>query len=94
MRTTNVARAAGAGTVGLQRLVHPLPDDGVLGHPEVVVTAPDDHRFLVVVVQFGQRILAADAAECGEGAVLVGGLQCLQLFAKKCLVHPFISLAS
>ncbi|MNE66992.1 hypothetical protein D3C80_1625760 [compost metagenome] len=94
MRTANVARTAGACAVGLQRLVHLLPDDGVLGHPEVVVAAPDDYRFLVAAFQFGQWVLAADAAEGGESAVLVGGLQCLQLFAKKCLVHPFISVAS
>ena len=90
----DVARTAGAGAVGLQRIVHLLAHGWVLGHPEVVVAAPDHDRFLVAALQFGQRVLATDAAEGGEGAVLVGGLQGLQLFAKKCLIHPFISLAS
>ncbi len=94
VRAADIARSAGARSVGLQRIVHLFAHCRMLRHPEVVIAAPDHHRFLLTAIQFGQRVLAADAAEGGEGAVLVGGLQCLQLFPKKCLVHPFISLAS
>ncbi|MCY1310588.1 hypothetical protein D9M70_607930 [compost metagenome] len=74
--------------------MHLLAHGRVLRHAEVVVAAPDHHRLLLATIQLGQGVLAADAAEGSEGAVLVGGLQCLQLLPKKCLVHPFISLAS
>lgn len=94
VRAADIARTAGASAVGLQRVVHLLAHSGMLRHAEVVVAAPDHHRFLLAAIQLGQWVLAADAAEGGEGAVLVGRLQCLQLFPKKCLVHPFISLAS
>ncbi|QDL02687.1 hypothetical protein IHMA87_02403 [Pseudomonas paraeruginosa] len=94
VRATDIARSAGARSVGLQRIVHLFAHCRMLRHPEVVVAAPDHHRFLLAAIQLGQRVLATDAAEGSEGAVLVGGLQCLQLFPKKCLVHPFISLAS
>jgi len=55
--------------------VHRLANGGMLGHAQVVVAAPDDDGTLSIIRQLRQWVLAADPAQGGEGAVLIGGLQ-------------------
>jgi len=73
--TADVARTAGARAVGIQRQVHRLANGGMLGHAQVVVAAPDDDGTLSIIRQLRHWVLAADPAQGGEGAVLIGGLQ-------------------
>src|SRR5690606_8148234 len=75
MGSADIARSAGAGAVGLECYVHLLAHRRVLGHSQVVVAAPDNDRLPVAAVELCQRVLATDAAERCERAVLVGGLQ-------------------
>jgi len=55
--------------------VEPLANGGMLGHAQVVVAAPDDDGTLSIIRQLRHWVLAADPAQGGEGAVLIGGLQ-------------------
>ncbi len=53
MGSADIARAAGAGAVGLECDVHLLAHRRVLGHSQVVVAAPDNDRLPVAAVELG-----------------------------------------
>ena len=75
--TGDIARAAGAGTDGIDRLVHGGDDGRVLTHAEVVVGAPDRNgtRLPLALEVLGGGVRPAATLQVGEDAVaaLPGG---------------------
>src|SRR5262245_50976658 len=72
--TGNVARAAGAGTATVQRLLHRRQDLRMLAHAEIVVGAPDSDGALAIgTVTQRLRKLASAAFEFGEDPIAALG---------------------
>jgi hypothetical protein len=84
----DVARAAGARALRIDRPAHRLDDGGMLAHGEIVVAAPHRHvaRLLAFAMQARAREGADDPLQLGEHAVAAFVVQTAKVAREKCLV--------
>jgi hypothetical protein len=84
----DVARAARARTLRVDRLAHRFDNRRMLAHGEIVVAAPHGHvaRRLAVAVQAGAREGADDPLQLGEHAITAFIVKAAQMPREKCLV--------
>ena len=84
----DVARAAGARALRVDRLAHRFDNRRMLTHGEVVVAAPhgDVARRLALAMQARAREGADDALQLGEHAVAAFVVQTAKVAREKCLV--------
>ena len=83
----DIARAAGAGTHGVQCLCHRRENRRMLAHAEVVVRAPDGDLGTDPMIE-GARKTAASPLEIGEDAIPPLAAQRLDaLFKEAFVIH-------